>query len=65
MQLLILSSEGWSFIIRKQAIVDNGNTLYWTGFLNVGDQVRVRFSCNATTNNTVNYGGFSITKLAQ
>ncbi|MFP3591467.1 hypothetical protein [Chryseobacterium sp. SIMBA_038] len=46
-------------------IVDNGNTLYWTGFLNVGDQVRVRFSCNATTNNIVNYGGLSITKLAQ
>ncbi|GEM53502.1 hypothetical protein [Empedobacter brevis] len=46
-------------------IVDNGNTLYWTGFLNVGDQVRIRFSCNATTNNIVNYGGLSITKLAQ
>ncbi|MEY8760566.1 hypothetical protein [Chryseobacterium tongliaoense] len=46
-------------------IVDNGNTLYWTGFLNAGDQIRVRFSCNATTNNIVNYGGLSITKLAQ
>lgn len=46
-------------------IVDNGNTLYWTGFLNAGDQIRVRFSCNANTNNIVNYGGLSITKLAQ
>lgn len=46
-------------------IVDNGNTLYWTGFLNVGDMIRVRFSCNATTDNIVNYGGLSITKLAQ
>lgn len=46
-------------------IVDNGNTLYWTGFLNAGDKVRVRFSCNATTANTINYGGISITKLAQ
>lgn len=46
-------------------IVDNGNTLYWTGFLNAGDKVRVRFSCNATTNNIVDYAGLSITKLAQ
>lgn len=46
-------------------IVDNGNTLYWTGFLNAGDMIRVRFSCNATTDNIVNYGGLSITKLAQ
>lgn len=46
-------------------IVDNGNTLYWTGFLNAGDQIRVRFGCNATTDNIVNYGGLSITKLAQ
>ncbi|MET3538897.1 hypothetical protein [Chryseobacterium limigenitum] len=61
----------WNTMIRHTyadlagTIVDNGNTLYWTGFLNVGDQVRVRFSCNATTNNIVNYGGLSITKLAQ
>ncbi|MFC7346075.1 hypothetical protein ACFQO9_04995 [Chryseobacterium zhengzhouense] len=46
-------------------IVDNGNTLYWTGFLNAGDQIRVRFGCNADTDNIVNYGGLSITKLAQ
>ncbi len=46
-------------------IVDNGNTLYWTGFLNAGDQVRVRFNCNSTTDNIVRNGGLSITKIAQ
>jgi hypothetical protein len=61
----------WSTMIKHTysdlagTIVDNGNTLYWTGFLNSGDRVRVRFSCNATTNNIVDYGGISITKLAQ
>lgn len=63
--------SSWSTIIKHTysnlagTIVDNGNTLYWTGFLDVGDKVRVRFSCNATTDNIVNYGGLSITKLAQ
>ena len=61
----------WSTMIKDTysdlagTIVDNGNTLYWTGFLNAGDRIRVRFSCNATTSNIVNYGGISITKLAQ
>lgn len=61
----------WSTMIKHTyadlagTIVDNGNTLYWTGFLNAGDQIRVRLSCNATTNNIVNYAGLSITKLAQ
>lgn len=61
----------WSTMIKDTysnlagTIVDNGNTLYWTGFLNANDKIRVRFSCNATTSNTVNYAGLSITKLAQ
>lgn len=61
----------WSTMIKHTypdmagTIVDNGNTLYWTGFLNAGDKVRVRFSCNSTTANNLNFGGLSITKLAQ
>lgn len=61
----------WSELMRHTysnlagTIVDNGNTLYWTGFLNVGDQLRVRLNCNSTTNNMVNRGGLSITKIAQ
>lgn len=46
-------------------IVDNGNIVYWTGFLNVGDQVRVRLNCNSTTDNIIKNGGITITKIAQ
>lgn len=61
----------WSILIKDTysniagTVVDNGNNLYWTGFLNDGDRLRVRFNCNSTTNNMVEYGGLSITKLAQ
>lgn len=46
-------------------IVDNGNTVYWTGFLNAGDQLRVRLNCNSTTDNIIKNGGITITKIAQ
>ncbi|MBB4807704.1 hypothetical protein HNP38_003020 [Chryseobacterium defluvii] len=45
--------------------VDNGNSLYWTGNLNAGDRVRIRFNCSSTTDNIVMLGSLTITKLAQ
>jgi hypothetical protein len=61
----------WSELMRHTysnlagTIVDNGNTVYWTGFLNAGDQLRVRLNCNSTTDNIIKNGGITITKIAQ
>lgn len=43
--------------------VDNGNSLHWTGFLDAGDSIRVRFNCSATSNNIVNLGSITIIRL--
>ncbi|GAA5087227.1 hypothetical protein GCM10023210_09990 [Chryseobacterium ginsengisoli] len=45
--------------------LDNGNSLNWTGSLNAGDKIRVRFNCSATNNNIVDLGSVTVTKLAQ
>ncbi|WP_027384391.1 autotransporter outer membrane beta-barrel domain-containing protein [Epilithonimonas caeni] len=61
----------WSELMRHTysnlagTIVDNGNIVYWTGFLNAGDQLRVRLNCNSTTDNIIKNGGITITKIAQ
>lgn len=41
----------------------NGNSLFWTGNLNVGDRLRVFGNCASTTFNWIRKGNLAITKL--
>lgn len=42
---------------------ENGNVLFWTGNLEVGNKLRVLASYNGNTNNTVLLGNLAVTKL--
>lgn len=46
-------------------VVDNGNSLYWSGSLNAGDKIRVRFLCSAVLDNIVKIGNLTIMRIIQ
>lgn len=65
------NGSSWSVIMRDTRAnngisdINNGNALMWTGTLNAGDKIRVRFHCNSSNNNIVELGTLIITRIYQ